>query len=153
MSQPDTKYCCKCEQTKLFTDFYKDTSKKDKVTSYCIPCCKEKRQKKYTANLQEEKQKLKNYYKKNKEKAKEYYLSKTYGLEKQEYERMFEEQEGKCAICGTHHSRLNRGLFVDHCHSSEQVRGLLCQFCNTLLGMAQDDSKILQKAIKYLEKA
>ena len=40
--------------------------------------------------------------------------------------------------------------FVDHCHDTKKVRGLLCAKCNTLLGMAKDDVSILQNAITYL---
>ena len=130
--------------------FYKDASKKDGLTSYCKGCSKEKRKEQYNDNPQEEKQKLKTYYQNNKDKAKNYYLVKNYGIDAETYEQMFKDQEGKCAICDTPHEELNRGLFVDHCHSSGKVRGLLCQFCNTLLGMAQDNKSILQKASKYL---
>lgn len=59
---------------------------------------------------------------------------------------MEEEQNGLCAICGR-----DRPLVVDHDHSTEQVRRLLCRTCNGLLGFAEDDINILQRAIEYLE--
>ena len=62
---------------------------------------------------------------------------------------MFEVQENKCAICGSVLSDTNKA-FVDHCHNTKKVRGLLCAKCNTLLGMAKDDVSILQNAITYL---
>lgn len=49
-----------------------------------------------------------------------------------------------CAICGAVATR------VDHCHSTNTVRGALCNGCNTGLGMFKDDQKILKKAIVYL---
>ena len=63
---------------------------------------------------------------------------------------MFKKQNNKCAICGIEFSDNNKA-FVDHCHKTNRVRGLLCTRCNTLLGMAKDNIEILQKAITYLQ--
>ena len=62
---------------------------------------------------------------------------------------MFEKQNNKCAICGQEFSDSNKA-FVDHCHKTNRIRGLLCTKCNSLLGMANDNIEILQNAIKYL---
>lgn len=52
-----------------------------------------------------------------------------------DFDRMLEEQGGRCAICGTTEPR-GRGRFhVDHDHTSNVVRGLLCTACNTGLGL------------------
>ena len=59
-------------------------------------------------------------------------------------------QNIKCAICGTEFNEKNKG-FVDHSHITNEVRGLLCSKCNSLLGMANDDIEILKKAIEYLK--
>jgi hypothetical protein len=48
-----------------------------------------------------------------------------------------------------------RGRFatwnIDHDHQTGKVRGLLCGFCNSLLGYAKDDPATLESAIRYLE--
>ena len=75
---------------------------------------------------------------------------KKYGITPEDYNRMFEEQGGKCAICETHQSNFNRSLAIDHCHANGKVRMLLCTNCNSLLGMAKDDPNILEKAKAYL---
>jgi hypothetical protein len=62
---------------------------------------------------------------------------------------MLELQQGKCAIC---EKSSDKHLFVDHCHTTGKIRGLLCQHCNTLLGMAFDDTNILLSAVAYLNK-
>jgi hypothetical protein len=54
-----------------------------------------------------------------------------------------------CAICGK--ERTERFWSVDHNHETGSVRGLLCQNCNALLGMAKDDIRVLQSAIEYLK--
>lgn len=66
-------------------------------------------------------------------------------------------QNGLCAIC--QQKEMARGrkggiklLAVDHDHQTKQVRGLLCQACNRMLGYARDDRGILTAAIAYLDK-
>lgn len=69
---------------------------------------------------------------------------------------MHERQGDRCAVCGVdatskknaHHKYA--GLFVDHCHSTGRVRGLLCHQCNVGLGNFRDDPALLAKAAAYL---
>lgn len=74
-----------------------------------------------------------------------------YGLTEEKFNKMFEVQNGCCAICGKHQSDFKRALSVDHCHESGSVRGLLCSKCNTGLGSFKDDPTLLMKAAKYLQ--
>lgn len=76
-------------------------------------------------------------------------LKNKYGITVQEFEEMLAEQRGVCAICGglpKVHSR----LFVDHCHRSGAVRGLLCNTCNAGLGQFGDRVDLLISALEYL---
>jgi hypothetical protein len=95
------------------------------------------------------------YYNNHKEKAikrsRKHYLKVNYGITTEQYNQMFELQEGKCLICGKHQSELDRPLCVDHNHETEKVRGLICNFCNLILGFANDDIIILENAIKYIK--
>lgn len=78
---------------------------------------------------------------------------KTYGLTEVDYQRMLATQNGRCAICGTTQGRRksdDHPLYVDHDHKTGKVRGLLCQPCNSALGMFEDDPERLRKAIAYL---
>jgi len=63
---------------------------------------------------------------------------------------MFKEQKGKCAICNKHQKKLKTVLHVDHCHKTNQVRGLLCNRCNAGLGYYEDFDK--NAVEKYLKK-
>lgn len=72
-----------------------------------------------------------------------------YGLTHDEYLTLLEAQGGVCAICG---GTTLHALSVDHDHGTGQVRGLLCDRCNPMLGYARDDIAVLQAAIAYLEK-
>lgn len=65
-----------------------------------------------------------------------------------EYDRLFEEQKGRCAICGRSQEGLR--LAVDHSHQTGERRGLLCRACNLGLGNFRDDPSALRGAIRYL---
>lgn len=87
-----------------------------------------------------------------------YDLKRLFGITIDDYERLFSEQHGVCAIC-KHAERIIdprtgelRRLAVDHCHERKQVRGLLCADCNKALGAFQDDPSLLRAAIEYLTK-
>ncbi len=73
----------------------------------------------------------------------------------QAYLRLFEEQDGVCAICGEPETAVLRGrtlkLSVDHDHETGVIRGLLCHACNLGLGKFKDRVELLEKAIAYLE--
>ena len=66
-------------------------------------------------------------------------LQRKYGITLDEYMDILERQEGSCALCGKIESAKSRWgsvkmLAVDHNHETGQVRGLLCDSCNRLIG-------------------
>ena len=86
------------------------------------------------------------YYKNNPDKAKHRNLKTIYGITKDRFTEMSEAQGHACACCGR-----VAPLNVDHCHSTGQVRGLLCTNCNFALGHFKDSVEVIQKAIDYLK--
>lgn len=56
-----------------------------------------------------------------------------------------------CEICGNVNIK-DKALCIDHNHKTGQVRGVLCDSCNTGIGKLRDDATLLQKAIDYLNK-
>lgn len=81
---------------------------------------------------------------------------RAYGLLAGQYDAMVREQGGVCAICGkppTAEQGKTSRLFVDHCHATGAVRGLLCQPCNTALGLFRDEPETLRAAIEYLARS
>lgn len=73
---------------------------------------------------------------------------------KAEYQRLLQKQDCRCAICGSISGSNGRNdrLAVDHCHNTNEVRGLLCHRCNTAIGLMRDDVDLLASAIRYLSK-
>ena len=135
----------------------------EKVEEYKIQCAQF-----YKDNPDKKKSKDKKYRDKNKlrlnamnrkwrknnpEVVRKHNLKKYFGLTVQDYDNMYIEQGGCCAICGTHQSELKLRLSVDHDHETGQLRGLLCGSCNTALGLLKDSIGILDNAISYLEQS
>ncbi len=78
------------------------------------------------------------------------YRKKKYGLGGEDYQRMLAQQNGVCAVCK---QKAQRRLCVDHCHATQKVRGLLCDKCNTALGLLDDDSNRMREAGTYVDRA
>lgn len=78
-----------------------------------------------------------------------------YKITPREYNRLRDQQGFCCAICGKPEGEdiyKNKPalLKIDHCHTTGEVRGLLCQTCNIGLGHFKDSTKLLKSAIRYL---
>lgn len=77
-----------------------------------------------------------------------------YGITIDEYFEMLTTQNHTCKICKKEPLKTketNQRLVIDHDHSTNRVRGLLCNRCNNLLGWCSDQIELLQKCINYLE--
>lgn len=86
-----------------------------------------------------------------------WHIRQRYGLTKDQFIALYEEQQGLCDGCGQMppgggKGNANNRLFVDHNHKTGEVRGLLCQGCNASVGLAKDSPEVLRKLAKYLEK-
>lgn len=75
-------------------------------------------------------------------------LMRFYKMTPEEYKKLYEKQTGRCAICFGE-SKIK--LCVDHNHSTGKVRGLLCKKCNSGIGLLQENTEFLYRAIKYLQ--
>lgn len=74
-----------------------------------------------------------------------------YGLSPEQFDKIFDAQDRKCLICETDQFGCH-GPVIDHCHNAGHIRGILCQRCNALVGMARNSPRILHNAMKYLAK-
>lgn len=97
--------------------------------------------------------KVKEWQEKNPLKRKAQRIKK-FGITVEEFNKMLENQKYRCAICG--YDDISDPKFfpvVDHCHTHNQVRGLLCMNCNLGLGSFRDNPDFLDTAILYLREA
>jgi len=84
-------------------------------------------------------------------------LKRKYGITLEQYEQMFAQQGGVCAICKRPETSVIKGsliqLSVDHHHTEGRVRGLLCFRCNALIGTMADDPALIRAAADYLDRS
>lgn len=74
-------------------------------------------------------------------------LKLRHGIIREKYEQMLKAQGHKCAICK---EEFTKNPHVDHCHTTGNIRGLLCMGCNRGIGYLKDDPDVLRAAINYL---
>jgi hypothetical protein len=125
----------------------------------------------YQRNKEKVKAAAKQYALSNKEKIRErekarrarnpsayhaYFVKRKYGITIEQYNQMLADQKGICATpnCmndGSEDKRRRR-LFVDHCHTTGKVRGLLCCTCNRVLGMLKESPPLIRGLADYIER-
>lgn len=85
-------------------------------------------------------------------------LRRNYGITSIEYEVMFSRQRGVCAACKQPETAIDpytktaKKLAVDHCHETGQIRELLCETCNKILGYIEKDPQRVAMLQKYLKR-
>lgn len=94
------------------------------------------------------------YYLENRMKFKDTALQKKYGITLAQFNTMFLAQDCKCKICRTELEQFSekgsKRPVVDHCHTTGEVRGILCGECNRGLGLFQDKIELVREAMMYL---
>lgn len=134
--------CTKCEKDKELTEFSKRGP--DGYQAYCKQCMKENRAEWIKANPE----KARFHRKKNR--------LRKYGITFADYARLWDIQNGCCAICERDFGSFgvtaeNKDqAYVDHDHTTNKVRGLLCNNCNAGLGHFFDDIDRFHNAVTYL---
>lgn len=85
-------------------------------------------------------------------------LKRSFGISLEEYLEKLKNQNYVCAICKEPETLIIKAtgllkrMAVDHCHNSEKIRDILCNRCNTTIGLAEDNIKLLEKMKQYLIK-
>jgi len=132
----ELKICSKCNIPKLLDEFHKRKTSKDGHDHHCKECGNARHREKYAND---------NDYK---ERVKRNNLKRSYKLSDAGLNKLH--LNNFCTICGNEF-KLKRTTYIDHCHSTGKVRGLLCPKCNILLGSCNDNVLILESAISYLK--
>ena len=79
-------------------------------------------------------------------------LLAVYGISLQQYNRLLQEQDFRCAVCLREASSFTTNLCVDHDHKTGEIRGLLCNYCNRRLIGRHRDSVLLSRMAAYVER-
>ena len=122
------KFCNTCKKDLPEDSFYKRTYKSGKVKLQpkCKSCQNSRRAK---------------YYKPHEN------IRRSLNISDEYYTTLLKRCEGRCEVC----NRPIDKLCIDHCHSTNKVRGVLCNNCNTALGLVGDSKETLTKLIQWLE--
>lgn len=123
--------CLDCGEDKPEEEFPRHRNKPSGRHCYCKPC--------HNARGRETRQRLYGG-------SRHYHLKRKYGVGAADVDSMIEKQGGMCPIC-----RKRSAVHVDHDHTSQKVRAILCEPCNGGLGQFKDNPEFIQMAIKYLQ--
>lgn len=138
----DSKKCSTCKEVKPVSDFHKCKANKDGLQTSC-KVCKNRAARKWQQDNPERHRAIwqKSYAKKSVEQRR----AERYGISVEELQALINREV--CDICG---KKPERRLVIDHCHREGNVRGVLCDQCNTALGLLDDDVERMRKAIEYI---
>lgn len=153
------KICNKCNIEKPLTEFH-SSKLKYKANDGKRPTCKLCRRmydpKWWQQNREKACEISKKWQRRNpdatKRNSKNQNLKWNYGITLDHFNKMCLEQGDTCAICKKDNSQFTKTLFVDHCHKTGKIRGLLCKKCNSGLGFLGETVEDLERAIEYLKK-
>lgn len=128
------KICTQCRVEKPLTEFNKLTSHPTGYMPSCRPCDAER-----TMTYRNQDRKSFQI------RSRIAHYQRRYGMSLKEAASLACDPEGLCEIC-----RKFTKLVVDHCHTTNKIRGKLCQQCNKLLGCAADNIDTILSAADYL---
>ena len=128
MSITMMKTCNVCDRELPLTEYHKRTYPTGRVA--------------YQSKCKECSTKIRKTYYKPHEKTR-----RQLGITEQEFNQLM--LTDHCEICGV---TLVKKKCIDHCHDTEKVRGVLCNNCNTALGLVKDNTEVLSRMINYLNR-
>lgn len=130
--------CSNCKEPLTEANWIKDSKNKNGLHSWCRDCRSHQRRQRYAENDQDDIDRLRRKH-----------LWRTYGLTLEQFDEMLYSQLGRCKACHEPFLR-HRDIHVDHCHATRQVRGLLCNDCNTALGLVKESVERTQALADYI---
>ena len=148
------KTCKNCNAEKELSEFRfirKNKNGTDLHKSHCNDCTRKQQLQRYhnLTNDKKTERRQKSIETLGKDYFKRYKLNRYYNLTLEEFNQMYEDQNGKCFLC--ERVILGKEVKVDHDHKTGKVRKLLCHNCNTSLGLLNEDVKLFEKCIEYLK--
>ena len=153
--------CSKCGEYKTDENFYRRGTGRQ---TQCIQCSKASAKEWYASNPDYRKEKarvwrtenpdyVRDYRKTNRRRIYMVESARKYGITTEQFDEMFDRQGGCCGTCQKSFDWTDKQTkpHIDHCHLTGKVRGLLCNKCNTVLGLVEDNAEVLSNLIEYLK--
>jgi hypothetical protein len=160
----ETKQCSKCGNYLPLSAFYQRTGAKSHHSA-CKICERAMAKDWYERNKDKASAKVKEWRQHNSDAVKQYRadnrqkhyrqeLGRKYGVEPSWFDEQLQIQINACACCNRQFQWGDKQTapHVDHCHNTKAVRGILCNRCNTVLGLCKDDDELLLGMARYLRK-
>lgn len=153
-----TKICKKCDESKPIEEFHRAPQNKDGRSGSCKTCDNVLKRAWKTANRKRHNENGRRWRESDPERYREYkrryLLQSNYGITPKEYDEMLAAQDGVCACCRTSDPGGGRSNFcVDHCHETGRIRGVLCNTCNTAIGMLGDTVESIDRVAAYMHRS
>ncbi len=145
------KFCPRCEVYKPLSEFHKSKSTGHGYQVYCKPCQYDRHSAWRIKNLDKAAEAGRKWRAANKDRSKDHDLKTHYGIAIGTYDALFEKQNGQCAICKTTEPGGKGRFHLDHCHTTNDIRGLLCHNCNLGIGYMKHSEVTIKAAIDYLK--
>ncbi len=150
-----TRVCKRCHIEQSIEVFYVEKMCKGGRRPVCAKCIRKQQKERYAKNPEKGRTKQREYNRLHPENNRKCNLKKKYGITKEYYNLIFQQQGGVCLVCGKSETVMFRGkikyLAVDHNHQTGKIRGLLCQKCNQALGLLGENPVIIKSLLGYLK--
>lgn len=125
------KECYTCKEAKDLEEFHRDSKRPDGRRGNCKPC-------------KQAKDKIWNDA--NKERNFHYKTLSKYGISGERYRELMATSDC-CEVCGS-----ETRVCYDHDHDTMEFRGVLCQKCNTGVGLLGDSLEDVLRMVDYLRR-
>ena len=133
---PEGKYkCSQCGETKEVDQFVSSSQSARGHTTICLGC---------HSNIQGKR------YEENKEEINARQRRNKYKLTEEEYEDLT--SSIVCDVCGRSEEEIGSRFHIDHCHTTGRVRGYICHYDNTALGLLRDSVERIDLLKAYVER-
>jgi hypothetical protein len=160
-SEKGKRTCNRCLLKKDMTEFYANTHYE------CKPCFLQRSKRYGDANYKRLRPIRDEWMKNNRKACVKYstdwrernydkvmnaHLMRTYNVSYATFKIILETQNNTCPICKSILDRNNKGKrpCLDHNHTTNKVRGILCSECNCAIGLFKESISILRNASDYL---
>jgi hypothetical protein len=166
---PKEKHCYGCKRTMPADAFYVEKRAACGLSSRCKDCVGVYQRDQYARKPERSLESSRQYRAQQARKRDEFIAAESgeapptmkreigvYGIGIEEFCELNRLQSGRCAICHRLPDEVkghrSKRLYIDHCHETGVVRGLLCTSCNGAIGYFKNNVRTLIAAAKYLTK-